>query len=136
MQNNNIFEFLDWILKKKEKEPIYENNISNYIINRWLTMADVDAAKIINVSTNRWNTCEENSESFLNNCKFYKSLLPKINKKIQYIKRNENKLTEKGFQDTIEKESKDDLLAKEYEISKREIKIYNTLIDNMSNKDK
>jgi hypothetical protein len=131
MQNNNIFEFLDWVLKKKEKEPIYENNISTYIINRWLSMSDLDAAKIINVSTNRWDTQQEDSDNFLNNCKFYKTLLPKIHKKIEYIKRKDLK-----SQEDFEKELEENLLIKEYEISKRELKIYNNLLDNIKTKDK
>jgi hypothetical protein len=127
MQTSNIFEFLDWVLKKKEKEPIYENNISNYIINRWLSMSDLDVCKIINVSTNRWDKCIDNSENFLDNCKFYKTLLPKIHKKIEYIKK-------KGFKN--EEESNEDVLAKEYEISKREIDIYNKLLENIKTEDK
>jgi hypothetical protein len=127
MQTSNIFEFLDWVLKKKEKEPIYENNISNYIINRWLSMSDLDVCKIINVSTNRWDKCIDNSENFLDNCKFYKTLLPKIHKKIEYIKK-------KGFKN--EEESNEDVLAKEYEISKREIDIYDKLLENIKTEDK
>jgi len=127
MQTSNIFEFLDWVLKKKEKEPIYENNISNYIINRWLSMSDLDVCKIINVSTNRWDKYIDNSENFLDNCKFYKTLLPKIHKKIEYIKK-------KGFKN--EEESNEDVLAKEYEISKREIDIYDKLLENIKTEDK
>jgi hypothetical protein len=129
MQTNNIFEFLDWILKKKEKEPIYENNITDYILNRWLSMSDFDAAKILNVTVNRWNKCDENSEVFLDNCKFLKTILPKINKKLEYLKKKNTNIEEK------EEEAEEDILIKNYEISKRELKLYNNLLDYIKKKD-
>jgi len=122
MQTSNIFEFLDWVLKKKEKEPIYENNISNYILNRWLSMSDLDVCKIINVTTNRWDKCIESADNFLDNCKFYKTVLPKTHKKIEYIKKKVLK---------NEEDSDEESLVKEYEISKREIDIYDKLLENI-----
>ena len=124
--NNNIFEFLDWILKKKEKEPIYENNITDYILNRWVSMSDFDAAKITNVTVNRWNKCDESSENFLQNCKFLKIILPKIHKKLEYLKKKNI---------NTEEDSDEYILIKNYEISKREIKIYNNLLEYIKNKD-
>jgi len=90
-------------------------------------MSDLDVCKIINVSTNRWDKYIDNSENFLDNCKFYKTLLPKIHKKIEYIKK-------KGFKN--EEELNEDVLAKEYEISKREIDIYDKLLENIKTEDK
>jgi hypothetical protein len=125
MQQANIFEFLDWVLKKNGKDPIYENNITPYIFNRWLSMSDADISKILNVTTNRWDMVgdDDNFEKFLNNCKFYKTLLPKIHTKIKYIKKKQN---------TEETDESLDLVCKNYEISKREIKLYNNLVEKLN----
>jgi hypothetical protein len=124
--NNNIFEFLDFILKKKEKEPIYENNITNYILNRWLSMSDPEVARIVNVTGNRWKESDQDSETFLDTCKFYKTLLPKINKKIEYAKKK-NLTTDQEFQQ--------EEFVKNYEISKRELKIYDKTLEKIKSKD-
>jgi hypothetical protein len=114
MQNNNIFEFLDWILKKKKEEPIYENNITPYLLNRWISMVDSDCVKILNITQNRWNIEKIDVDDDFNKLvKFYRILLPKINKKIEYIKKTKNL--------TNEKDENLDSIAKNFEISKREV---------------
>jgi hypothetical protein len=105
-----IFDHINWVLKKTEKEPVEESDKFNeYIFNRWLSMADPDIAKIINITYNRWNL----DDDILKMLKFYRKILPKIKKNINYIKKKVEK---------SEEENSDlKLIAKSYELSEKEI---------------
>lgn len=120
---NNIFEFLDWVLKKKGKEPIDEGNIYPYMFNRWLSMADPDIAQIVNLTYNRWLSDYTDLE-FLSLAKFYKQLLPKHLKKISYIKKD---ISEKEEIDESEKQT-NELICMNMEISNREKKILDDMV--------
>lgn len=80
--NNNLFDTLNWILKKEKKQPFFILE-SNFILNRWLSMVNPEIAQIINITGNRWN---KNITKF-SMAKFYKSILPKNSDQIFYIKK-------------------------------------------------
>ena len=112
--NNDLFKKLDWVLKKKGKLTDTLDKISPFMFNRWLSMADFSVAQIVNATTNRWILQKDffNEENFILN--FFKTVLPKINRKISYIKK------------TVKDKSEDDYtnLANCMEISKREVFLY------------
>lgn len=124
MKNNNIFEFLDWVLKKKtqSKEPIDENDITLYMFNRWLSMSDPDIAKIVNLTYNRWLN-SESDKNFLTSAKFYRKVLPKITSTFSYIKKSSK---------IIKKDNDDKQIAKNLEISIREKISYDQLLEDIS----
>jgi len=115
---NNIFEFLDWCLKKRGNEPIDENTITGFMFNRWLSMSDNDVAKIVNVTHNRWGKIYDNHD-FLQMARFYKTILPKITTRTTYLKKPPAK---------VEKENDDLAICQGMEISLREKKIYDRML--------
>lgn len=119
--NNNLFDTLNWILKKDKKEPVSILE-SNFILNRWLSMVTPEIAQIINITGNRWN---KNITNF-SMAKFYKSILPKNSDQIFYIKR---KKEEKEIENIEE-------MANSFELSRKELIFFeNTLEDlNISSK--
>lgn len=123
--SDEIFTKLDWVLKKKGKVPNFNNKISYFLFNRWLSMSDTSVAQIVNATTNRWNTqkCEIGNESFF--LVFFKNILPKINKNFVYIKKTFNEKQEETEQNL---ENLQNLL----EISKRELKFYEKAIAEMN----
>lgn len=123
--NDEIFTKLDWVLKKKGKVPIFNNKISYFLFNRWLSMSDPSVAQIVNATTNRWNTqkCEISNESFF--LVFFKNILPKITKNFIYIKK-----TSKEEQKKIEYDLEN--LQNLLEISKRELNFYEKTIAEMN----
>lgn len=115
--NNNIFQCIDFVLKKT-KVDLSDINFKNfYIFNRWLSMSNNDICKIINATTNRWLF----KNSTVDILKFYRILLPKINKNISYIKK-ENKVKDIDQKDIV-------TIANNYELSTREIEMYEETID-------
>jgi hypothetical protein len=107
----NIFQFLDWVLKKKGPEPVDENEVAPYIFNRWISMSSEAHAAIVNSTMNRWMSMDNYSE-FSDIARFYHSILPKEFSRISYIKKPT--VTEKK-QDVDDK-----ILCENMEISKRE----------------
>jgi hypothetical protein len=114
---NKLFDIIDYVLKKTNYDIALHENSNIFILNRWLSMSDVNIAKIINSTSNRWFL----KNSHINFLKFYRSFLPKINKKIKYIKKPLKIKTE---------ETTDILkLARNFELSSREIEMYENTID-------
>jgi hypothetical protein len=106
---------MDWILKKKGKEPLTEESIPHsFILNRWLSMVDSSVALIINATTNKWITNRGICSDKMLLGKFYKKIMPKIFKKYSYIKKSSKEKSQN------EHES----IAKTKEISIREIEFY------------
>lgn len=86
MKNNNLFNVLNWILKKQNSN-IEESSTSFYILNRWISMVDNTSAMLINSSVNRWIL---KNNSFINDfyiVKFLRKSVPKSFKRINYIKK-------------------------------------------------
>lgn len=81
-EKNNLFSVINWVLKNSKYKPS-NFNVYYFIFNRWLSMVDSDTVNIINATTNRW-MFKVSDFPFVN---FYRILLPKCTKKINYIKK-------------------------------------------------
>jgi hypothetical protein len=122
VMDNNIFDIIDFVLKKKNID-VEKHSIKNfYIINRWLSMSDPSICFIINSITNRWILKNQN----INLLKFYRTFLPKTVKNIKYIKKN-NKNKDKENQDYQK-------IASNYELSIKEIESYEDMLDFLNKK--
>ena len=115
---NNIFKFLNWILKIDKNKPDEFGN-SIFMVNRWLSMASKPIAKIVNSTTNRWNFQDQNV-----NLSILHSLVPKYGKRIEYIKKAAS-------------ESEDDIenldnLAASMEMSRKELEMYFKSLEEMN----
>lgn len=115
--NNNLFDTLNWILKKDKKEPVSILE-SNFILNRWLSMVTPELAQIINITGNRWN---KNITNF-SMAKFYKSIFPKISDQIFYIKR---KKEEKEMENIKE-------MASSFELSRKELIFFENALEDLN----
>lgn len=85
----NIFDLLNNILFEKKEIVLSElnddKNISVYMLNRWISMLDKNAAQIINSTTNRYASVFETKQDAIN---FLQGVLPKYrNQRINYIKK-------------------------------------------------
>jgi hypothetical protein len=114
---NNIFEYIDFVLKKTKFNGSDVSFKNFYIFNRWLSMSNNDITKIVNATTNRWLLKNSNVDVL----KFYRVILPKMNKKIFYIKK-ENKIKDTDPKDIS-------TIANNYELSTREIQMYEETLD-------
>jgi hypothetical protein len=113
--NDDLFVHMDWILKKKGKEPLTEESIPHsFILNRWLSMVDSSVALIINATTNKWITNRGICSDKMLLGKFYKKIMPKIFKKYSYIKKSSKEKSQNEYES----------IAKTKEISVREIEFY------------
>ena len=84
----NIFDILDGIcFSKKKNLPVNledEKVFQPYIVNRWLSMLDPSAAKIINNTVNRYGHNFNSEELY----KLLVEILPRYKRqKINYIKK-------------------------------------------------
>ena len=84
----NIFDYLKSILFTK-KDPniksLEEENFDLFMVNRWCSMVDKDAARIINETTNKFGFALDSKHSQF---KFLQTVLPQYKfHKINYIKR-------------------------------------------------
>lgn len=115
--NNNLFDTLNWILKKGEKKPeiLLE---SDFILNRWLSMVSPEVAHVINTTGNRWNKFSIKPSL----AKFYKTVLPKNFNKISYIKK---KVKEKEPEDYKE-------LTNSLEISCKELIFFENALEEIN----
>lgn len=121
---SNIFDFLNYCLKKHKTEPIDEGSVSPYMLNRWLSMSDPDVAQIVNITQNRW-TNTETEKDFIRIIQFYKRILPIICDKISYIKKP-SKEEEKFDDDSA-------VICRNMEISIREYNIYKKMLSDLKN---
>lgn len=119
--SDNLFDCLNWILKKTIKDLSTTQLPSCFIINRWLSMVDKSTAQIVNATTNRWVNKTETYKNSLFLCQFYKTLLPKYTGRINYIKKSQK-------ESSI---SEEPLNFSQLEISQREIDLYNRTLDEM-----
>lgn len=120
-RDSRFFDFINWVFKKSKNRP--ENyNPSIFLLNRWLSMAETSFAKIVNFTSNKWNT----SYIELDYGKLYYSLFPTYNKRINYIKKQKN---EKNTDDQ-------DLqnIASLMECSVREIEMYKNTLEELNSK--
>jgi hypothetical protein len=122
--NDDLFVYLNWILKKPIQEPQLQNTPTTYITNRWLSMVDREIANVVNITFNKWLTCKIFSSDNSLAGKFYRIVLPKNTKRISYLKKTIiNKTSEP--EDT-------EALAKNLEMSQKEILMYKETLDFLS----
>ena len=116
---DDLFPYLNWLIKKNNIQPL-SSPPSSFIINRWLSMIDKSYAQIVNVTINRWlkNTTLNKEPECVGY--FYRTILPKINKKFSYIK--------KPTKDSSEQEEITNY-ASSMEISQKELAAYNQLLE-------
>jgi hypothetical protein len=114
---NKIFDVIDFVLKKTNVDISSFEFKNYYVLNRWLSMSDQSMAKIVNATTNRWIL----KNNTINILKFYRYFLPKTSKRIKYIKKT-SKLKNEDQKDFV-------TLARNFELSTREIEMYENTID-------
>jgi hypothetical protein len=111
----NIFDFLNSILFSKQKKSLTCDNNTAYLpfmVNRWCSFYSKDLANIINITTNRFLSFSK-EEHFT----FLKNFLPKFSfKRIDYVRKKNT--------DNKEENPEIAMLAKNLELSKREINHY------------
>jgi hypothetical protein len=119
--NDDLFDCLNWVLKKTIKDTNSLNFPNSFVFNRWLSMADNTIAQIINATTNRWITKSDLAKNPQSLCQFYRVLLPRINSRINYLKKSLK--TPNNKEDTE--------ICSQMEISQREINFYNKTLDEL-----
>lgn len=121
----NIFTILKDVFQTKSgnlsDELDFNESFNPYIFQRWITMESTESAHIANETTNKiWNGLEDNQEMWY---KLYITLIKKRNfKKIPYIKRAKMVTNEKKDLEIAQ-------LAKQHNISQREVKEYLNMIE-------
>jgi hypothetical protein len=121
-----IFDYINSVLFSKKKLNTIneeESQFSLYMLNRWCSMYSTDIASIINESTNLYgksfSTRQEQYEYAL-------SIFPKVkSKKINYIKKKK--------EEKLEENTDIPIIAKNMEISQREVLEYIDFLENNSN---
>lgn len=116
-KDNRLFDFLDYIFKKKNKQ-VNDYNPPFFLVNRWISMASPLYAKIINATTNKWILSNHNFDI----TSFYRTILPQDNSRISYIKKSEN----------VKDQVNDPNLALSMECSQREIIFFNQTLEELN----
>jgi hypothetical protein len=120
--------FFDIISHLFYKRPIKEASLEEadiqqftpYMISRWLSFYDKRQCILSNETLNRFHSIDENKSSLY---KLYYELIPKLSyKKIQYIKKTKESKDENSLEANII------MLAKNHNISSREVKMYMDLL--------
>jgi hypothetical protein len=116
-KDNKLFDFLDYIFKKKNNQ-VKDYNPPSFLINRWISMASPLYAKIVNSTTNKWLLSNHNFDI----TSFYRTILPKDTTRISYVKKTE-----------IIKDQVEDLnLSSSMECSQREIIFFNQTLEELN----
>ena len=116
MKKNNLdglFPLINWILKKTQSINTDQTFPTPYMLNRWLSMSDKNAAVIINNTFNYWNNKNILFNDTLEMSKFLKIILPIVKSKFSYIKKSSQNKNE---------ETNEEFESKARECSQREIK--------------
>ncbi len=109
--------------KKQQPEPLDsegEQGFVPFLINRWLTMYNKDTVGFVNETLNKY--CGIFDTDKQRTYRLYFNLIPRLKfKRINYIKKKKKEKTEEV--ENLE------LIAKNNNISVRELKIYQNLLD-------
>jgi hypothetical protein len=123
----NIFTLLNSLLFSKKRVDLNlddESQFSLYMINRWMSMYSMEMLEIINDTSNQYSsifTTKQEAYDWL----YY--LFPRLKfKKIAYIKKNKIDKDEKKVEDLMP------LIAKNQEISLREVRLYADLFPQLT----
>ena len=115
----NIFDYINNILFHKKDLPLSseENQFSGYLANRWISMYSPGLATVVNCSTNWLYPIFQTNQEYY---KFLLTIIPRTRQKyIRYIKKVKLENPEE-----INKDEEIGILAKNLELSKREVKMY------------
>jgi hypothetical protein len=115
-KDNRLFQFLNVVLKK-ENIDLKEYNPPVFLINRWISMANPIFSKIVNLTINKWNTKKDTVDIK----SFYKTILPKHQNQISYIKKKEKEKDQDG----------DLYLANLMECSQRELLLFKETLEEL-----
>lgn len=116
MKKNNfdgLFPLINWVLKKTQSINTDQTFPTPYMLNRWLSMSDKNAAVIINNTFNYWNNKNMLFNDILEMSKFLKIILPTVKSKFSYIKKSSQNKNE---------ETNEEFESRARECSQREIK--------------
>ena len=119
-----IFDYINSILYKRSNIDVNiddEDSFSGYMVNRWLSMYSSEVVQIINETSNKYGQLfESKSDQYL----WMQKLIPRRSfRRISYIKKKKEDVSTK---DREEAKKEIELLAKNYEISQREVELYMT----------
>lgn len=114
-KDSRLFDFLNWVLKNGNDKP-KEYEPSLFLLNRWISMINPHFCLILNSTTNRWNKVLKE----FNFGSFYYHVLPKNNKRINYIKKK-NKQSDNNIEDIKN-------IADRLECSVREVELFETTL--------
>lgn len=123
---DTIFNFIDSVLFNKKKLNTInegETQFNYYMVARWCSMYSPDIIEILNETSNiyakSFTTKQEQYEFLLN-------ILPKVKKKkIKYLKKNKEEKKEDNVNSKF--------IAKNLELSEREILEYIDFLNNLNN---
>lgn len=121
----NIFDYIKDILFQKKKKFVNcsdeQLDFSPFMLQRWCSMSNKDAALILNETTNKWLTLATSKQHFYS---LLVEVLPKQKqKKVAYIKKPTNSNKEEYDISSI---------SNNLELSKREVKILLKTLKSMS----
>tara|TARA_Y100000310_G_C20215960_1_gene593540 strand:- start:42 stop:422 length:381 start_codon:yes stop_codon:yes gene_type:complete len=113
-----IFSYINDILYTKKGDLLdnidNESQYNSYMINRWISMYSPQVAQLVNLTSNRLYSSFKSKED---NYKFLINIIPKSKfRRINYIK--------KASKDKHTDDEAVEMLAKNVELSKREIRYY------------
>jgi len=120
-----LFSFLKDIIYRKEgkllDDPENEQEFQPYLINRWLSMYSSDFVKLLNNTINPLYSVFDTKKDWY---KIFLTTIPKTYfKKIKYIKKNKKNKDKKDEEEMIA------FIAKNKQMSKREVKMYIDMFD-------
>ena len=119
---SNFFEYLNKILRKT-KDSVETPKNSTFLTNRWLSMASKPIAQIVNVTSNRWINCRNSFEDDTFT-KIFINLIPKYNKRVEYIKKSSKSADEE--MENLE------YISNSMELSKKEIESYHKMLEELN----
>lgn len=120
----NIFAILNSLFFSKKRLDLKtddEKQFSAFMINRWMSMYSIEMVNIINNTSNRYAHIFENKREQYD---WFYNLFPRLRfKKIPYIKKRKREKSD----DTESLDSMIPVIAKNQEISERELRLYHDL---------
>jgi DNA-binding transcriptional regulator GbsR (MarR family) len=119
----NIFTLINSLFFSKKHIDLNsddESQFNAYMINRWISMYSIDMVNIINNTSNRYAHVFDTKQDQYN---WFYNLFPRVRfKKISYIKKNKKESNTKDKTEDLTS-----LIAKNHEISEREVRMYHDL---------
>jgi hypothetical protein len=119
----NIFTLINSLFFSKKHIDLNsddESQFNAYMINRWMSMYSIDMVDIINSTSNRYAHVFGTKQDQYN---WFYNLFPRVRfKKISYIKKKKEETKSNNKAEDLTS-----LIAKNHEISEREVRMYQDL---------